>query len=108
MASYSAMVDLGNSILKTKNDIKFQSLPMPICMQFLFLFGFYSVLSLVNITDFMLWNIKGLILTESNLLLLSTWLGTETSSSLCISCMCLGQWIAVILMFIPWNSGIPL
>ena len=48
--------------------------------------------SLMNITDFMLWNIKDVILIESKLLLLSSQFGTVTSSSLCILHLCLICW----------------
>ena len=48
--------------------------------------------SLVNITDLMLWNVKDFILPESKHSLLSSKFGTEVSSSLCISCTCLGCW----------------
>ena len=58
------------------------------CMQFLFFFGLH--MTLVNITDFTLWNVKDLILTEAKLILLSPWLCKWTSFSLGVSCMYLG------------------
>ena len=42
--------------------------------------------SLVNITDFILWNVSDFILIDSKLLF-SSWFCTVSSSVLCISCM---------------------
>ena len=92
MAFSYTIIDLGNSILKIQNGIKFQSLHVSIFMKYLFSFGLYSPLNLVNITDFTLWNVKNFLLTESRLLLLSSEFSTLTSSSLSISCMYLSCW----------------
>ena len=96
VAFNSAKIDLGNSI--TLNGIKFlHYLCLFVCIFYILHATFiisWLVLdsTLVNIIDFILWNIKDFILTESNFLLLLTWLGTGTSSSLCVSCMHLGYW----------------
>ena len=81
-------------------EIVFESCKRVYFVWIFFLF-FWLVLdsNLVNITDFMLWNVKDLILTESELLLLST------SCSSCISCM---SGVLVLLASIPWKSSIPL
>ena len=92
IAFNSAIVDLGNSILKIQNGIKFLLLPLSILYAIFTLFWLVLDSSLVNITDFMPWNIKDFILTESKLLLLSSWLCTVTSFSLCLPCMHLGCW----------------
>ena len=60
----SAIVDIGNSILKIWNGIKFQSLPVSILYAVFALFWLVLDSSLVNITDFMIWNIKDFLLTE--------------------------------------------
>ena len=92
VAFNSVIVGFGNNILNTQNGIRFPSIPVSILYAILTLFWPVYNSSLLNITDFMLWNVKGFILTESKLLLLSSQFGTVTSSSLCISCMHLGCW----------------
>ena len=87
----SAIFALGNSILTALNGITFPSLPVSILYMFT-LFWLVPNSKLLNITDFMLWNVKDSILVESELLLLSCHFGTGTSSSLCILCICLGCW----------------
>ena len=90
MAFNSTMVDLGSSILKNPNVIRFPSLSVPILYAIFGLSWLVINSDLVNITDFIPWNFKDFILTESRLLFLSPQLCTRTSSSLCISCICLG------------------
>ena len=82
-----AIVDLGSSILNILNGIKFPSLLLYF-YTFMFFFGLY--LTVVNIADFMLWNVKDFLLIQLELLMLSTQLSTGTSFSLSISYMHLG------------------
>ena len=91
VAFSSAMVDLGNNILKILYNIKFMSLPISILYASFVLFLLVLHSNIVNITDSMLSNVKVCILTGSELLF-STQLGMAigTSSFLCTSCICLG------------------
>ena len=89
-----AIIDLGNSILKPLNAIKFPSLPVSILYANLFLFWLQLCSNSVNFTNFMLLKVKDFILIESKLLLLSSQSGTGTSPSLWVSCICLGCWNA--------------
>ena len=88
----SAIANLGNNILKTWNSMKFPSLHVSILYAICALFWLVPNSSLVYMTDFTLWNVQDFILTESELLLLSSQFGTVTTSSLCVSCMHLGYW----------------
>ena len=54
------MVDIGNSILKTLKGIKFLSLPVSILYTIFVLFWLVLNSSLVNITNFVLWNANDL------------------------------------------------
>ena len=81
------------------------------CMQFFVLFWLVLDSNLVNVTDFMVWNVKDFTLTEWKLLLFSTWLGMGTSSSLCVLCICHAYPIyGVLVLFAsaPFSSSIPL
>ena len=57
------MVDIGNSILKTLNDINLPSLPLSTLYATFVLFGLVLDSRLMNITDYVLWNVKDFTLT---------------------------------------------
>ena len=66
VAVNSTIVDLGNSILKSLNDIKFPLLPLSILCENFVLFWLVLNVILVNITNITLWNVKDLILSQSS------------------------------------------
>ena len=88
---FLSMIGFGNSILKIWNGIKFTYIHVSILYAII---AFWLVLysSLVNMTDFTLWNIKYFILAESKLLFVSSWLGKVTSYCLRVSWMDLVCW----------------
>ena len=64
IAFTSAMGDIGNSILNTLNGIKFPLVPVSILYAFFVPFWLVIDACSVNITEYILWNIKDVILTE--------------------------------------------
>ena len=108
MAFNSTIIDLGNSILKTLNSIKYPSLHVYLVCIFVLFFWLIPDSRLVNSTDFILWNIKDLYsLSQSSCC--SQCSLAQGLPSLCASHICIwAAGVLALLMFFPQNPGIPL